>query len=87
MSPRRKLAEQWGVPVLPDGFVALPGVLLDHAGSIGLSPTDVALVQQILRYERGGAATAFPSTATLAKKLGISRSAVKTHWPSSLAAA
>lgn len=71
------LARKWSPEVISLGYTAVPDILLTHMGSLGLSPTELVLLLQLLRYWWTFEKLPFPSKRKLAQAIGCSEKNVQ----------
>ena len=71
------LAEKWGVEVIGQGYTAVPDVLLANMGELKISPTEMVVLLQLMRYWWAAGQLPFPSKKTLAQAIGSSEKNVQ----------
>ena len=71
------LAEKWGTDVILHGYTAVPDLLLAHMGALKISPTELAVLLQLMRYWWAAGQLPFPSKKTLAQAMGASEKNVQ----------
>ena len=71
-APAPALARKWTPEVIAFGFTAVPDLLLKHMGGFRLSPTELVLLIQIMRFWWDADTAPFPSKRTLATAMGCS---------------
>lgn len=69
--PNPTLDAKWGYTIMSGGYTAVPDVLLAHMGELGLSPTEMVVLLQILRFWWAPGRWPFPSKSTLAWSIGL----------------
>lgn len=71
------LAEKWGLEIIGQGYTAVPDVLLARMGELKLTPTEMVLILQLLRFWWAAGQWPFPSKRTLAQAMGMSEKNVQ----------
>lgn len=66
------LVEKWGLETISLGYVAVPDILLEEMGAAGISPTEMVMLLQLMRYWWTPGQWPFPSKRTLAKAMDCS---------------
>lgn len=66
------------MPQVPAPYTAIPSAVLVHQAQLGLTPQQVCLIAQLQSFQ-WDARLPFPSVATLARRMGCSRSQVYTY--------
>lgn len=74
LDPRTTMVERWGNAGRE--FVALPLALIEHMGELELSGDDVAMLLQLVSFDKTGSGSCWPSQKVLAERLGCHRQAV-----------
>lgn len=74
-----KSAEKWGKPVLDYGFCIFPSLLLKAQNRIGLNPTQLAILLQIIDYWWEANRMPFPSKKSLSDRLGLGERQIQRH--------
>lgn len=69
----------WGKPVLKHGYAGIPSILIRAQARLGLSPTQMNIVVQLLDYWFDPQRPPFPSKKELAKRIGINPKTVQIN--------
>jgi DNA replication protein DnaD len=75
--PNTILAQKWTPEVIALGYTAVPDLLLSRMAALGLTPTELVLLLQLLRYWWTFAHLPFPSKRKLAEAMGCSEKNVQ----------
>jgi len=70
--PNTTLAQKWTPEVIALGYTAVPDLLLSRMAALGLTPTELVVLLQLLRYWWTFAQLPFPSKRKLAQAMGCS---------------
>ena len=73
----RENEKKWSKPVLAAGWSAIPSVLLERQQALGLSPTDLNILLQIIRHWWKKDSLPYPSKQTIAECIGIDKRTVQ----------
>jgi hypothetical protein len=71
------LNRKWTAEVIARGYTAVPDLLLSHMSQLGLTPTELVLLLQLLRYWWTAEHLPFPSKRKLAQAMGCSEKNVQ----------
>ncbi|MDB5806931.1 MAG: regulatory protein GntR [Betaproteobacteria bacterium] len=71
------LNRKWTADVIARGYTAVPDVLLSHMGQLGLTPTELVLLLQLMRYWWTADTLPFPSKRALALAMGCNEKNVQ----------
>jgi len=71
------LTRKWTAAVIAHGYTAVPDLLLSHMSQLGLTPTELVLLLQLLRYWWTAEHLPFPSKRKLAQAMGCSEKNVQ----------
>jgi len=71
------LTRKWGEQVIALGYTAVPDLLLSRMAALGLSPMDLVLLLQLMRYWWTAGQPPFPSKRSLAQAIGCSEKNVQ----------
>ena len=64
---------RWGIPVLDEGYTAIPNVILDHYAAAGISRSEFLVILHLARYQyESDASECRPGVATVARQMGYS---------------
>lgn len=69
----------WGKDVASHGYAAVPSVLIRGQRRIGISPTQLNIIVQLLDYWRDPARKPFPSKRDLANRMGVTQKTVQNN--------
>lgn len=70
------LRKRWGDGPLSKGWTGLPNKLLLHQRELEIGTNELALLAQLISFQRGPETKVFPSHNALAKRMGVSRDVV-----------
>lgn len=71
--PKRRSAEaKWGRSVMERGFVMVPAILLRGQRRLGLTPTQLAVLLQLIGWWTDADTQPWSAKSTLAQRIGIS---------------
>jgi len=77
---RRKTSEEkWGKPVIDLGFSIVPSLILRAQQRLGLNPTQLAVLLQLMDYWWNTARKPYPSKQALSERLGLSTRTVQRY--------
>lgn len=62
---------KWGAPVMKLGFCIIPSILLQAQQRLGLNPTQLAVLLQLVDHWWHADTNPYPSKATLSDRLGL----------------
>lgn len=65
------IEERWSKPVVSAGWTALPSIILDKQKALGLKPTDINVLLQIIKYWFEVDKFPFPAVGTIADAMGV----------------
>ena len=69
-----KVTDKWGDDVVGEfGFLAIPNLLLYNISKLGINTTDSLVLIFLLSYWWDDEAVVFPSSASIAKRIGLAR--------------
>ena len=71
--------KKWGKEVIALGFCIVPSLLLKAQQRLGLNPTQLAILIQLCDFWWVNERKPYPSKASLAERLGISKRQVQRH--------
>jgi len=71
------LNAKWGRDVMALGYTVVPDVLLTHMAVLGLTPAELVMILQLLRYWWSPEQMPFPSKRKLAEAIGCSEKNVQ----------
>ena len=74
-----RLAERWGSSVISDGFQMVPHQFLKSQGLLGLTDSEMMVLLNVLDYWWATDRLPFPSTRTLARRMGCTERKVQRH--------
>jgi DNA-binding MarR family transcriptional regulator len=74
---KRALEQKWTKTLIQPGYTAIPSVIVQQMGVLGLTPLDLAILMQILSYWWKVDNPPSPSIKTIAGGIGVSQSTVK----------
>jgi hypothetical protein len=63
--------KKWGKAVMRSGWTAVPTVLLEKQHALSLTPTDVNVLLQLMKYWWNADDPPFPSKAAIAEAMGV----------------
>ena len=72
-------ADKWGVKVMEQGFCMIPSLLLRAQQRLHLSPSQLAVLLQIIDHWWDAARKPYPSKKELSSRLGISERQVQRY--------
>ncbi len=72
------LAARHGAAALVSGFTAIPNVVFDHSGALGLSPGELAFAERVTRYQHDRRAP-FPAERTISVQMGRSTRQIRNY--------
>jgi len=70
-STQSVLADKWSAQTMACGYTVVPDVLLEHMGELGLTPTELVVMLQVMRFWWRADQLPFPSKHTLAQAMGM----------------
>lgn len=71
------LAEKWSLEVIGAGYTAVPDVLLANLAPLAITPTELAVLLQLMRFWWTARQLPFPSKRTVALALGMTEKNVQ----------
>ncbi|HEY4370752.1 MAG TPA: helix-turn-helix domain-containing protein [Burkholderiales bacterium] len=71
------LADKWGTEVIGPGYTAVPDVLLANLAQLKITPTELAVLLQLMRFWWTAQQLPFPSKRTVALALGMTEKNVQ----------
>lgn len=71
------LNAKWGRDMMALGYTVVPDILLTHMGKMGLTPAELVMILQLLRYWWSPDQMPFPSKRKLAEAIGCSEKNVQ----------
>ncbi|WP_110685776.1 helix-turn-helix domain-containing protein [Salinicola aestuarinus] len=78
--PRRresKHEDKWGKPIVALGWTAIPNILIQRQQTLGLTPTHLNILVQLLMYWWDDSNPPHPTKRRLAESMGVSESTVQ----------
>ena len=69
----------WGKAVYACGYVAVPSILIQAQRRLGLSPTQLNIIVQLLDYWREPSRKPFPPKKDLAKRIGVTEKTIQNN--------
>ena len=78
-SRKKPAVEKWGSKVIDSGFSMIPSLLLRAQHRLKLSPTQLAVLVQIIDHWWEASRKPYPSKKELAKRLGIGERQVQRY--------
>jgi DNA-binding transcriptional regulator YhcF (GntR family) len=69
----------WGKPVCTHGYAGIPSILIQAQRRLGINPTQMNIIIQLLDYWREPARKPFPSKNELAKRIGVTAKTIQTN--------
>jgi len=70
---------KWGKPVMNSGFCIIPSLLLRAQRRLALSPTQLAVLLQLIDYWSDEKRKPYPSKKALSERLGLSQRQLQRH--------
>ena len=74
---RQKLNEKWGKNTIQAGWTAVPSVLLEYQKRLKLSPTDLAIIMNLLKYWWDPNRDPYPGKRRICEAMGITESTMR----------
>ncbi|QEL12262.1 helix-turn-helix domain-containing protein [Kushneria phosphatilytica] len=71
------LEAKWGKDIVAAGWTAVPNILLQRQQTLGLTPTDLNILLQLLMYWWQDGKHPYPSKKKIAESIGVSTSTVQ----------
>ena len=71
------LTKKWTKPLIDAGYTAIPTIIIQRMGVLGLDPLDFAILAQLASYWWSPEQLAHPSIETIAAAIGKKHSTVK----------
>lgn len=71
--------KKWGKATVAAGWTLLPNILLERQAVLGIKPTQLNILLVILKHWWEADTLPFPEMNTIAKMIGVSRSAVQRN--------
>ncbi len=69
----------WGKPVLKHGYAGIPSILIRSQARLGLSPTQMNIIVQLLDYWFDPNRPPFPSKKDLAGRIGVTAKTIQNN--------
>lgn len=69
----------WGKAVCSHGYAGIPSILIQAQRRLGINPTQMNIVVQLLDYWRDPARKPFPSKNDLAKRIGVTGKTIQNN--------
>ncbi|KLK92842.1 hypothetical protein AA309_12000 [Microvirga vignae] len=69
----------WGRPVVSLGYAAIPSILIQAQKRIGITPTQMNIIVQLLDYWHEPSRRPFPPKREIAKRIGITEKTVQNN--------
>lgn len=69
----------WGKPVCAHGYAGVPSILIQAQRRLGINPTQMNIVVQLLDYWRDPARKPFPTKEELAKRIGMTAKTIQNN--------
>ena len=76
------LTKKWTKPLIDAGYTAIPTIIIQRMGVLGLDPMDFAILAQLASYWWSPDQLPHPSIETIAAAIGKKHSTVKKHLAS-----
>jgi DNA-binding HxlR family transcriptional regulator len=67
----------WGKDVVSHGYVAVPAILIRSQHRLGISPTQINIIVQLLEYWIDPARKPFPTKRDLANRIGLNEKTIQ----------
>jgi hypothetical protein len=75
----KSIAARWGLKVTKIGYCPVPSLLLRAQRRLGLSPSHLAVLLQIIEHWWDASRAPYPSKAELSDRLGISKRQIQRY--------
>ena len=69
----------WGSPVYRHGYTGIPSILIQGQKRLGITPTQMNIIIQLLDYWREPSRKPFPTKAELADRLGVTDKTIQNN--------
>lgn len=69
----------WGKAVCGHGYAGIPSILIQGQRRLGLTPTQMNIVLQLLEYWRDPARKPYPTKNDLAKRMGVTGKTIQNN--------
>src|SRR5918912_3592 len=69
----------WGKTVCRLGYAGVPSILIQAQRRLGINPTQMNIIVQLLDYWREPARKPFPSKKELAKRIGVTATTIQNN--------
>ncbi len=79
-TPQKSSTERiWGKQVISHGYAGIPSILIKGQQRLGLNPTQMNILLQLLEYYRDPGRPPFPTKKALADRMGVSSKTIQTN--------